>query len=157
MQSLDINHRRLDSTVVCFGGNVDKEFLSDRTISVEESDMVKITKGRVTPIQNIGLLDRTMRCFGGGALLAWGSWDIAQAGSNLFAALSIILSVYPVITSLVGWDPFYQLVGGRTCSLEGGRNQCGTLPYEVDAALGHDPRPSEGYEYDHSLAGAHHY
>lgn len=115
------------------------------------------TKGNIPVVQNIGLVDRFIRFFGGGAILAWGALSLAlEAGSPISATIAILLAVYPLMTTVMGWDPFYQLLGTRTCSLEGGRNQCGTLPYEVDAAVGHNPQPDRGFDYDHSLAGSHH-
>ena len=112
--------------------------------------------GKIAPAENIGLVDRMVRFFGGGALMAYGVLEIVLTGHDVISATAILLSVYPLMTTVMGWDPFYQLVGGRTCSIEGGRNQCGTLPYEIDAALGHNPKQNEGYEYDHSLSGSHH-
>jgi len=112
---------------------------------------------KITPVQNIGLTDRMLRFFLGGALFAGGVLAMAVMGSvTLWSALAVIVSIYPLMTTMMGWDPFYQMANARTCSLEGGRNQCGTFPYEVDAALGHEPKPEEGREYDHSLTGAHH-
>ena len=112
--------------------------------------------GKISPTENIGLVDRMVRFFGGGVLMAYGVLKIVLTGNDVISAAAILLAVYPLMTTLMGWDPFYQIIGGRSCNLEGGRNQCGTLPYEVDAALGHEPKPDEGYEYDHSLAGSHH-
>lgn len=114
-------------------------------------------KGKIAPIDNIGLTDRMVRFFGGGALLAGGALSIVIMGSaTIWPVLAILLSVYPLMTTLMGWDPFYQLLGTRTCQLGEGRGQCGTFPYEVDAALGHNPQPDKGYEYDRSLTAAHH-
>lgn len=113
-------------------------------------------RGRVAPVENIGLVDRMVRFVGGGVLMTFGALKIALTGNDVISAAAILLAVYPLMTTFVGWDPIYQLLGGRSCSLGGGRNQCGTLPYEIDAALGHNPEPDEGFEYDHSLAGSHH-
>ena len=112
--------------------------------------------GKIAPAENIGLVDRMVRFFGGGALMAYGVISALLTGHNVISAAAILLAVYPLMTTLMGWDPIYQLFGARSCTLEGGRNQCGTLPYEVDAVLGHNPEPDKGYEYDHSLAGSHH-
>ena len=117
--------------------------------------MSKIS-GKIAPAENIGLVDRMVRFFGGGALMSYGVISALLTGHNVVSAAAILLAVYPLMTTIMGWDPIYQLFGARTCTLDGGRNQCGTLPYEVDAALGHKPQPKEGYEYDHSLAGSHH-
>jgi hypothetical protein len=112
--------------------------------------------GKIAPAENIGLVDRIGRLVGGGALMTIGVLSALLTKHDVFSAVAILLAVYPLMTSMMGWDPFYQLFGARTCTLESGRNQCGTLPYEVDAALGHKPQPMQGYEYDHSLAGSLH-
>ena len=112
-------------------------------------------RGKMAPTENIGLVDRMVRFFGGGALMTFGVLNALLTGHDVISAIAILLAVYPLMTTLMGWDPVYQLFGARTCSVEGGRNQCGTLPYELDSALGHEPKPDEGYEYDHSLAGSH--
>ena len=105
-------------------------------------------------VQNIGLADRLIRFFGGGALLSWGSLSLVLGSTPVLATVAILLAVYPLMTTVMGWDPMYQLFGTRTCSLEGGRNQCGTFPYEMDAAIGHDPQPDTSYE--HSLTSSRH-
>jgi len=115
--------------------------------------MKQITN-KITPVQNIGLIDRMARFFGGGILLAWGCLELVNNGNSTLAVTSALLSIYPLMTTMMGWDPFYQLMGARSCSIENGRNSCGTFPYEVDAALGNEPKPKKGY--DHSLAGSHH-
>jgi hypothetical protein len=97
-----------------------------------------------------------VRFFGCGALMTYGVMNALLTGHNVVSAAAILLAVYPLMTTLVGWDVIYQFFGARSCTLTGGRNQCGTLPYEVDAALGHSPKLDEGYDYDHSLAGSHH-
>jgi hypothetical protein len=112
-------------------------------------------KGNMPPAENIGLVDRMVRFFGGGALMALGVMSALLSGHDVISAIAILLAVYPLMTTLMGWDPIYQLLGARTCALEGGRNQCGTLPYELDSALGHEPKPDVGYDYDHSLTGSH--
>jgi len=113
-------------------------------------------KGNMPPAENIGLVDRMVRFFGGGALMAFGVMSALLTGHDVISAIAILLAVYPLMTTVMGWDPIYQLLGARTCALEGGRNQCGTLPYELDSALGHEPKPDDGYNYDHSLTGSQH-
>ena len=113
-------------------------------------------RGKMAPTENIGLADRLVRFFAGGALMSYGVISALLTGHDVISAVAILLAVYPLMTMMMGWDPFYELFGARSCDVEGGRNQCGTLPYEVDSALGHEPTPDEGYEYDHSLAGSHH-
>jgi len=116
--------------------------------------MSRIT-GKIAPVENIGLVDRMVRFFGGGALMAYGIFTALTTTHDLVSAGAILLGVYPLMTTMMGWDPIYHLFGAKTCAIEGGRNQCGTLPYEMESALGHNPKPDDGYEYDHSLTGSH--
>jgi len=113
-------------------------------------------RGKMPPTENIGLFDRMMRFFAGGALMSYGIISALLTGHDVISAVAILLAVYPLMTTMMGWDPLYELFGARSCDVASGRNQCGTLPYEVDAALGNNPKPDEGYDYDHSLAGSHH-
>ena len=114
-------------------------------------------RNRLGVVYNIGLFDRVARFIVGFALLVAGSIGMSMSPAiTTWEATAILVSVYPVLTAILGWDPLYALFGARTCSLEGGRNQCGTLPYEIDAAMGNDPEPDKGFEYDHSLSGSHH-
>ena len=113
-------------------------------------------KGKMPPAENIGLVDRMVRFFAGGILMTYGVLSAFLTGHDVVSATAILLAVYPLMTTMMGWDPFYEIFGARSCQLEGGRNQCGTLPYELDSALGHEPKPDEGYDYDHSLTGSHH-
>lgn len=113
-------------------------------------------RGNMPPAENIGLLDRMVRFFGGGALMTFGVLSALFTGHDVMSAIAVLLAIYPLMTTIMGWDPIYQLLGTRTCAVEGGRNQCGTLPYEVDSALGHEPKPNEGYNYDHSLTASQH-
>jgi len=106
------------------------------------------------PVQNLGLLDRTVRLVIGGAMLAAGLFLIAGGGNVVYGVGITLFSIYPLMTTMMGWDPLYQAMHSRSCRIEGGRNACGTLPFEVDAALGHKPVPD--HEYDHSLSGSHH-
>ncbi len=114
-------------------------------------------RNKMGVIYNIGLLDRVVRFIVGFALLAAGA--IAMTMSPVITGwetLAVLVSVYPLLTAILGWDPLYAMFGARSCRLDGGRNQCGTIPYEVDAALGHNPKPDRGFEYDHSLGSSHH-
>ena len=108
--------------------------------------------GRIASTQNIELADKTLRFIGGGALITHGVLINLVGGYSMASALAVIAAIYPLITAMIGWDPFYEVFLARSRKLEAERNQCGTLQYEADAALGYTPMPSE-CEYDHSLAG----
>lgn len=106
-------------------------------------------------IQNISLADRVIRfalCLG---LLIWPTIDTAVLAHMLtpWHFISWFLSAYIGLTGLLGWDPIYRLFGIRTCG-KSERNRCGTIPFQVDAALGRNPVPKR--DFDHSLYGSRH-
>lgn len=109
---------------------------------------------KIAPVQNIGLADRIIRFFVGGALLAGGSLWIATGNELIYGTIACLIGIYPLMTTMMGWDPIYQITGSKTCRIDGGRNACGTFPFEVDAALGNKPIPDK--DFDHSLSGSHH-
>jgi len=106
-------------------------------------------------VQNMWLVDRTLRFVIGGLLLGSVAGYLQTTDSTMldWHAYIGLLSIYPFITAILGWDPFYHLFNAKTCGTEG-RNQCGTFPYEVDAALGKNAKPDK--EFDHSSSGSHH-
>ncbi len=113
-------------------------------------------KGDIQDPHNIGLIDRAIRFFTGGALLFAGVLSAVTADAiQMWQAVLLLVSIYPLMTCMMGWDPIYQIIGLRTGG-DNGRNVTGTLPYQVNAAMGHKPQPDKDYEYDHSLAGSHH-
>lgn len=106
-------------------------------------------------VQNIGLADRAVRVVIGLGLLAGMLTYFTSTDDKVtWQAYLGLFAVYPLMSGILGWCPLYALTGSRSCSLsEDSRNQCGTVLYQIDAAMGHHPRPD--HEYDHSLAGSH--
>lgn len=90
--------------------------------------MDKIMNAQGALLDNIGLLDRTIRFFAGGVLMAYGIIGAIMTVRYWVSGVSILLANYLLMTFIVGWDPFYEIFGAKTCNLDGGRNQCGTLP-----------------------------
>jgi len=112
------------------------------------------TTTKLGVIQNIGLFDRVLRLTIGAALLGGVFVHLGVHHALVsWHGYVTMLSVYPLITAWLGWDPIYQVFETKTCDLSS-RNRCGTVPYQVDAALGHNPIPNK--DYDHSLSGSHH-
>lgn len=104
-------------------------------------------------VQNLGLYDRCLRVLAGVILLGGSVAHLVLADSMVsWHAYTSLLSIYPFLTGILGWDPLYEMAEVRSCQLTG-RNQCGTFPYELESVLGGTPQPEE--EYDHSLAGVH--
>lgn len=119
------------------------------------TDLETTMEVKVETIQNVGLVDRLVRFGLAVAFLAVPAYSLVVLGDHFAISygLLMLLSIYPALTGMLGWDPYYQLTGAKSCGI-GERNQCGTLPYEIDAALGHHPIPNN--EWDHSLSGSHH-
>ncbi|MBI5451267.1 MAG: DUF2892 domain-containing protein [Gammaproteobacteria bacterium] len=109
---------------------------------------------RLGVVQNIGLLDRLTRIAAGCVMLALPAYDLISNDAMVtWQAYVALLAIYPLMTGILGWDPLYSAAHVRTCGVSS-RNRCGTVPYQVDAALGHDPIAD--HDYDHSLMGSHH-
>lgn len=112
-------------------------------------------RSRLFVVHNIGLADRMLRVFIGTALLAGGIVSMFNTAVLSWEPYAMLISVYPLMTSMLRWDPLYAALSARTCSLEGGRNACGTFPFEVDALVSGDTLVPDS-DYDHSLTRAHH-
>jgi len=116
---------------------------------------MKQSYAKLSVIQNLGWLDRVVRTVLGVALLAYAIFqifagDIMQPPWTVYA---ILVSIYPITTGIIGFDPLYDYFSVRSCGFSE-RNPCGTFPYEVDAALGHHPIPES--DIDHSLEHSRH-
>ncbi len=115
---------------------------------------------QVNASQNIGLIDRVLRFGIGVAMLAGGAYYVAQAGAlHLYTTMeaamlvSMLVSIYPLMTAVLGVDPFYFAIGIRSGN-SNGRDQCGTFPYQVRAAFGKAPRYCESAD-ERSLGSCH--
>lgn len=106
-------------------------------------------------IQNLGWIDRVFRFTIGVVLLAMPCFLILSGAMEVtwYLVGSMLLSVYPLITSMIGVDQIYRFFNVKSCGTSN-RNQCGTFPYEIDAALGNNPIPDSDIE--HSLEHSHH-
>ncbi|MFQ5468711.1 MAG: DUF2892 domain-containing protein [Gammaproteobacteria bacterium] len=110
---------------------------------------------KIAVFQNLGAVDRVIRVVLGTVLLGGAIINMQTIGAiTAWHALAGLVSVYPFLTGILGWDPFYSMFGARSCNIDGGRNACGSFPYEVDAAAGHNPVPDT--DVDSTLTGSHH-
>jgi len=116
---------------------------------------MKLLREKLGVLQNLGWLDRVARVLVGTAALAYPLFLISTNDEvqSQWVWYSMLTSIYPWLTGILGYDPIYALFNIRTC---GGseRNPCGTFPYEVDAALGRNPIPNG--EVEHSLESSRH-
>lgn len=59
------------------------------------------------PMPNVGSWDRTIRFIVGILVGAYGIF-MALQGMAIWPIVAILASIYPMLTSLMGWDPIYQ-------------------------------------------------
>ena len=119
--------------------------------------MGKITVNVVE--QNLGMWDRVIRFMLGSAMLAVPYYYMTQTSLPVEAwySWSMVASIYPFLTSIVGCDVLYKFFGVKSCDLSQ-RNRCGSFPFEVDAFLGHKPLPEDDTEHtlEHSSHNVRH-
>lgn len=109
-----------------------------------------------TVSQNLGLFDRVFRLVAGAALIGVSYHLHTNVGMALHTwggSYAIAIALYPIFTGLFGWDPLYAMMHARTCNASG-RNQCGTLPYQIKAMMGRAPGYCET-DTEHSLESCH--
>lgn len=106
-------------------------------------------------LQNEGWFDRALRIAIGGAMILVTAYLLEYdfTPKATWEYYVMLVGIVPVITGFIGWCPIYKLLGIRTCG-GNGRNPCGSLPFEIDAALGRHPIPESDVE--HSLERSHH-
>lgn len=116
---------------------------------------MKYIREKLRVPQNLGWMDRVIRILVGSVMLLYPVYLvlITESTQAQWPFYSMLLSIYPWLTGIVGYDPIYKLFSFRTCNTSG-TNPCGTFPYEVDAALGNKPIPKSDIE--HSLEQSRH-
>ena len=115
---------------------------------------MKNVLSKIGVVQNLGWLDRIVRILVAATMIAVPCYYlIIQEVTNGWFFYLMLFSVYPALTAIVGYDIVYEWLGTKSCGTSE-RNQCGTFPYEIDAALGRHPIPESNSE--HSLSLSHH-
>ena len=71
------------------------------------------------PVKNLGLINRFVRLFIGGAMFVVGWYAIVGLGHVFYGVVISLVSAYPLITAMLGWDPLFQVSGSRRYSAEG--------------------------------------
>ena len=113
--------------------------------------MKKLING-IGVVQNLGWLDRVLRVVVGTFMIAMPVFLMSTEGaSEAWLSYLMLAAIYPLLTGIMGFDILYQLLKVKSCDTSN-RNQCGSFPYEVDAALGRNPisRSRIINELDHS-------
>jgi hypothetical protein len=81
-------------------------------------------------LQNIGLIDRTVRVIVGLAMIS--VWFIYPVESvSLWFALLPLLGVFPLLSGILGWCPTYAFFRTKSCGTDK-HNTCGTFPDQLD-------------------------
>lgn len=120
---------------------------------LEITAMKKIST-KLGVMQNLGWHDRIFRVVIGSLMIAIPCYLLATSQSeSVWLFYAMLVAVYPLMTGIIGIDQLYNWAGVKSCGTSS-RNQCGTFPYEIDAALGHNPIPDSDIE--HSLEHSHH-
>ena len=90
-------------------------------------------------VQNIAWYERVVRVVAGALMIA-GPIFLMSTEMQVAPWMSYVMlvAIYPLLTGIMGFDVLYTLLGVKTCGTSN-RNQCGSFPFEVDAALGHNP------------------
>lgn len=118
-------------------------------------------ENKVKPVQNMGYLDRIIRFVLGVVMIsvaltvmfvssASPTWLEESTTMPIWPYVVALLGIIPLVTAILGWCPVYRLFGIKSCG--GKNNPCGTLPFELYAAFGNDPKPKS--QYDHSLGNS---
>jgi len=68
-------------------------------------------------------------------MLAFGYSEIEKVEYLFYGVGILLLSEYPLMTSILGWDPIYQIIGSRLCSIFKRYDLYNSLPLEADSAL----------------------
>jgi len=92
-------------------------------------------------LQNVGAIDRTIRgVIGVGMMGAWFFYPIETVGLA-FAALPLVGALV-FFSGILGWDPFYALLGKKTCGVDEA-HMCGAYPDQVSHLIQSD-QPKKG-------------
>jgi Inner membrane protein YgaP-like, transmembrane domain len=81
-------------------------------------------------LQNIGLIDRTVRIIVGAAMVSVLFFYPIGSVSLWFAGLALV-GVLPLLSGILGWCPVYAMFHTKSCGTDG-HNSCGTIPDQVD-------------------------
>lgn len=75
--------------------------------------MSRNTYAQAINVNNIGLFDRIARGVFAAAMLAPAYLDVTASSLGWMSTM-LLLSAYPAITALAGWDPFYEALNVTT-------------------------------------------
>jgi len=81
-------------------------------------------------LQNIGLIDRTVRVIVGAAMISvWFFYPIETV--NLWFAALPLLGVLPLLSGILGWCPTYAMFHTKSCGMDKS-NSCGPITDQLE-------------------------
>lgn len=81
-------------------------------------------------LQNIGLIDRTVRVVIGLAMISVLFVYPVESVSLWFVLLPLI-GVFPLLSGVLGWCPTYAALHTKSCGMDE-HNSCGTFPDQLE-------------------------
>jgi len=87
-------------------------------------------------LQNIGLIDRSIRVIIGLAMMSVLFIYPAQSISSWFV-LFPLLGVIPLLSGVLGWCPVHAAFHTKSCGMDE-HNSCGTLPDQLEHMMRRD-------------------
>jgi Inner membrane protein YgaP-like, transmembrane domain len=81
-------------------------------------------------LQNIGLIDRTVRIIVGSAMIGTLFFYPIGSVSLWFAALGLV-GILPLLSGVLGWCPVYAMFHTKSCGTDE-HNSCGPMTDQLD-------------------------
>ena len=120
---------------------------------------MRAVRHKLGMVENMGFYDRVIRALIGVAMnipiviylfqLPTSPQAFDPNGPQFYVSAA---SFYFLLTSLMGWDPFYAMFKVKSCG-GSGRNRCGSFQYQTEAAMGNNPKTDKNYEIRGSKPG----
>jgi len=105
------------------------------------------TVKRLIRQENLGVIDRTMRLIIGFSLIVPLIVNINVFSPALMSGLpfAVVAMFYLLLTSMMGWDPFYALISKKSCG-GSGWNSCGSYPHQLRTLFKLESKKDPGYQ-----------
>lgn len=106
---------------------------------------MKYLREKIAVQENMGIIDRSLRLLFGLLLLVPILVVTQTIEAPTWQLFTTLISFYLLLTAMLGWDPAYAALNRKTCDLSD-KNRCGSIEYEVKAAMGDNPNNDKGYQ-----------
>lgn len=105
------------------------------------------TVKRLIKQENLGVIDRTLRLIIGFSLIVPLIVTINALSPALMSGLpfALVTMFYLLLTSMMGWDPFYALISKKSCG--GSRwNPCGSYSHQLRTLFNLEAKRDPSYQ-----------